>query len=175
VTYVEIGTAAGHRITINPKRQRTLIGSFVDGMLAESRFVKERLLSYSTYRARGGQKNTGTSSISITLTVRKQLDRLDNETFGKLDAGILALKRKPTPAGSNPSITGGSWWILGGSRLEVFLSFAQSVKTSLGNALNVKGLVCLAVRIKKNRVANSLLLNKRPDLLRAIVRNSQNQ
>jgi hypothetical protein len=91
-------TASGHRILINPKKQKAIFQNFIEGMLAESHFYfNERAISYGEYRSGRGQKNVGGSSVRIVQSVRKQLDKLDDKTFVKLDIGILRLEQQPAP------------------------------------------------------------------------------
>jgi mRNA-degrading endonuclease RelE of RelBE toxin-antitoxin system len=121
VTYVPFMTASGHRILINPKKQKAIFQNFIEGMLAESHFYfNERAISYGEYRSGRGQKNVGGSSVRIVQSVRKQLDKLDDKTFVKLDIGILRLEQQPAPLKSKPKHYR---WFLGDLRRVVIGDF----------------------------------------------------
>jgi mRNA-degrading endonuclease RelE of RelBE toxin-antitoxin system len=103
MVYVPLLTAAGHRLMVNPKRNRPLFISLIEAQLAESRFaLKERQFSYLRYRSQRGKAGGVPNGPSITWTVKNQLDKLDDQMFSQLDTDILKLAERPTPTGSKP-------------------------------------------------------------------------
>jgi len=93
-------TAAGHRIVVNPKRQRRLFLSLQTGLIAESR-IDQRQINYQRFRQSKGRDGF-CRPIKLAYSLKTELARLDPATFVKLDRHILALADRPTRAGSQP-------------------------------------------------------------------------
>lgn len=99
--YTTILTAAGHRLMVNPRTQKVMYRDILDAILAESR-VGKRVLSYNRYRAKRGCSEDCNDAVSITSPAKTQLESFDDQTFQRIDAGILRLLQKPTAASTKP-------------------------------------------------------------------------
>lgn len=113
MTYIIFLTAAGNRIAINPKRQRSIFRRFQDGLIAESR-LGEKDLSYDKYRAKRDCQGVLQSSVSVVRSVQKELDRLDESAFARLDEALVSLAKRPKLTRSKPRCFK---WLLGDLRL----------------------------------------------------------
>jgi hypothetical protein len=101
MAYLSLMTATGHVLMVDPRKQRTMFRDLQDVILAEAR-LEQRQFAYQTYRTKRGFPGTEGEGITIRSSVRNQLSRLDGATFRELDAGILAIARKPNRAASKP-------------------------------------------------------------------------
>jgi hypothetical protein len=99
--YTTILNAAGHRLMVNPRKQRSMYRDILDAILAEAR-VGKRGLSYKKYRAKRGCSGDCSDAVSITSSARRQLERLEDQAFHRIDAGIMRLQKKPTAASTKP-------------------------------------------------------------------------
>jgi mRNA-degrading endonuclease RelE of RelBE toxin-antitoxin system len=104
MTYINFITAAGNKILIDPRKQRSLFWDFQEGLIAES-CLDEKDIPYERYRRRRVKdraKGPVKYSLSIARSVQIELDRLDDAVFAKVDPVILALAERPKPARSKP-------------------------------------------------------------------------
>jgi mRNA-degrading endonuclease RelE of RelBE toxin-antitoxin system len=99
--YTTILTAAGHRLMMSPRKQRSMYRDILDAVLAEAR-VGKRCLSYNRYRAKRGATGDCSDAVSITFSLRRQLERLDDQAFQRIDAGIVRSKKRPKAASTKP-------------------------------------------------------------------------
>lgn len=101
MAYLIYMTAAGHRLAVNPRRQKVMLRDIQDACSAEAR-VGERCVSYNRYRASRGAAGECIASIDISLSARKRLEELNDSAFRRIDAGICRLQKRPTAAGTKP-------------------------------------------------------------------------
>jgi len=94
-------TASGHKIAINPKSSRSTFAIFQDGLIAEAS-LDEKDVSYEAYRRKRGYRGQTHSKIRIVRPIQKQLDRVDDALFAKLDKGLLFLAENPISPRSKP-------------------------------------------------------------------------
>ena len=94
-------TAARYRLVVNPRKQKVMFRDIQDAVLAEAR-VGQRAVSYNRYRITRGAIADCRFVVSISLSARKQLEKLDAHAFQRIDAGILSLEKRPTAAKTKP-------------------------------------------------------------------------
>ncbi|HTW61314.1 MAG TPA: hypothetical protein VMD55_05850 [Terracidiphilus sp.] len=100
MSYITITTSTGHKLMVQPKRQRLLMFDLQDAAVAESR-LDERRLNYARYRSR---REMPAADFAVTVTfaqsVKKDLSHLSKDEFCAIDNGVIALSRNPCPADS---------------------------------------------------------------------------
>jgi hypothetical protein len=100
MSYITITTSTGHKLMVQPKRQRLLMFDLQDAAVAESR-LDERRLNYARYRSR---REMPAADFAVTVTfaqsVKKDLSHLSKDEFCAIDNGVIALSRIPCPADS---------------------------------------------------------------------------
>jgi len=100
MAYIEIATADGHCLMVQPKRQRLLMFDLQDAAVAESR-LDERRLNYARYRS---VKEMPAADFGIVVTfaqsVKRDFSYLSKENFREIDKGIIELSKNPCPADS---------------------------------------------------------------------------
>jgi hypothetical protein len=93
--------------------QRSIFWGVQDGLIAEGR-LEERNFSYDRYRRRRGCSGRINPSIWVTRSARKELDRLKDQLFSRLDDDLEALGRRPTKANTKPEYLN---WFIGDLRI----------------------------------------------------------
>lgn len=86
---------------VDPRKQKVMYRDIMDAILAEAR-VGKRGLSYNKYRVKRGRSGDWNAIVSITSSAKRQLERVDDETFRRIDVGILRLLKNPAAASSKP-------------------------------------------------------------------------
>jgi hypothetical protein len=120
MAYITFLTADGQRIAISPKKQKSTFHCFQDGLIAESRLGEDDV-SYEKYRGKRGCKGVVQSPITIVRSVQRELDRLRDAPFSKLDESLLSLAKRPKLARSKPKCFK---WFLGDLRLAALGDFS---------------------------------------------------
>lgn len=105
MTYLSFRTAAKHALVIKAKRQRSLFWLINDALAAEPR-LDEKELSYRNYRLKRGLRAVeADSSIRMSWSARKDLDRVTDRAFRNLDKGILRIALQPkTPSSRHKAL-----------------------------------------------------------------------
>src|SRR4051812_26975786 len=85
---------------VHPHTQRSMYRDILDAILAEDR-VGKRGMSYPKYRAKRGRSDD-CGDVAITSSARRQLERLDDQTFQRIDRGVMRLLQRPTVASTKP-------------------------------------------------------------------------
>ena len=101
MAYLIYITAAGHRLAVSPKKQKVMFRDIQDAVMAEA-CVGRKSVSYNRYRARRGIIGDSLCPISISLLARKQLEERNDDTFRRIDAGIVQLQKRPTARITKP-------------------------------------------------------------------------
>jgi mRNA-degrading endonuclease RelE of RelBE toxin-antitoxin system len=100
MAYITIVTAAGHRLMVQPKRQRLMMFDLQDAAVAESR-LDERRLIYARYRY---VKEMPAAELGIHVTfaqsVKRDFSYLGDDEFREIDNGVIELSKNPCPADS---------------------------------------------------------------------------
>ena len=112
MVYISFRTAAGVVIMVRG-RQRSIFWGVQDGLIAEGR-LEERNFSYDRYRRRRGCSGHISPSIWVTRSARKELDRLKDQLFHRLDGDLGALARSPTKPKTKPKYLK---WFIGDLRI----------------------------------------------------------
>ena len=110
--YIPFQTAAGAVIMVR-KNQRSIFWNVQDGLIAEGR-LQERNFSYDRYRRSRGCSGSISPSIWITRSARKELDRLKDQLFHRLDENLPPLARRPTKPKTKPNYLK---WFIGNLRV----------------------------------------------------------
>ena len=101
MVYIPFRTAAGVVIMVRAG-QRSIFWGVQDGLIAEGR-LEERNFSYDRYRRRRGcSGHISPPNIWVTRSARKELDRLKDQLFHRLDDDLTALVRRPTKPKTKP-------------------------------------------------------------------------
>jgi hypothetical protein len=100
MAYITIVTAAGHRLMVQPKRQKSMMFDLQDAAVAECR-LDERRLSYARYRS---SRKMPVADFGIVVTFAQSLKRdlscLSKVGFCEIDRGVIELSRNPCTADS---------------------------------------------------------------------------
>lgn len=100
MSYITIVTAAGHKLMVQPKRQRSMMFDLQDAAVAECR-LDERRLNYARYRSVKGMP-AAEFGIAVTFaqSVKRDFSYLSKDDFCEIDSGVIALSRNPRPGES---------------------------------------------------------------------------
>jgi len=112
MVYISFRTAAGVVIMVRGG-QRSIFWGVQDGLIAEGR-LEQRNFSYDRYRRRRGCSGHISPSIWVTRSARKELDRLKDQLFHRLDDDLGALARRPTKPKTKPKYFK---WFIGDLRI----------------------------------------------------------
>lgn len=100
MAYITIVTAAGHKLMVQPKRQRSMMFDLLDAAAAESR-LDARRLNYARYRS-AMKMPAADFGVAVTFAqpLKRDFSRLSQEDFCEIDKGVIELSRNPAPADS---------------------------------------------------------------------------
>src|SRR5215467_412438 len=104
MAYMHFITASGRGFRLNSQQYRNVAWALHDGQIAEQRLLSsQKETPYQRYRAKrlGDRAVTRPADYKITACrpSQKEMDRLDDSSFAKLDRIILPLCDQPTPPG----------------------------------------------------------------------------
>jgi len=120
MVYLTFMTATGKFIAVNPRKQRSYFWRVQDGLIAEGR-LEERHFSYDRYRRKRGCTESITANISIAGSARKDLDRIKDGLFHRLDNHLKKLAAQPIKPKTKPLYIK---WFIGNLRIADLKEFS---------------------------------------------------
>ncbi len=100
MAYLTFVTAAGHKLMVQPKRQRSMTFDLQDAVVAERR-LDERRLNYARYRSVKGMPAAAFGvAVTFAQSLKRDFSYLSKQQFSEIDDGVIELSKNPCPADS---------------------------------------------------------------------------
>ncbi len=104
MAYMHFIAASGKGFVLNRRQYKDIAWALHDGQIAEDRLLSaQKETPYQRYRVKrlGAGHLTFATDYAITAcrSSQKEMDRIDESSFARLDSVILALSKLPTPRG----------------------------------------------------------------------------
>jgi mRNA-degrading endonuclease RelE of RelBE toxin-antitoxin system len=103
MAYMHFATASGKFFTLNSRQYEKIAWALWEGQIAETRLVlmPEKDAPYQRYRVKRLGANAPSAPTDYAIAIRrssqKDMDRMDESSFAKLDSVIIALSKQPMP------------------------------------------------------------------------------
>ena len=100
MAYITIVTAAGHKLMVEPQKQKSLMFDLQDAAVAESR-LDERRLNYVRYRSVKEMPAADFGSlVTFAQSLKRDFSYLSKDDFSEIDNGVIELSKNPRPPNS---------------------------------------------------------------------------